>query len=138
MTTPTHPPSQTPPQPRTNPILVAAGLFGCAGIGLGAFGAHALKHHLSPDQLAVWHTGVQYQLYHSLGLLLLGLYAHSSPQLKRTAACWGLGIMLFSGSLYALALGAPHRLGLLTPVGGVLFMVGWLSLISVRSKVRAS
>ncbi len=137
MTTPTHTPSQTPPQPRTSPILLAAALFGCTGIGLGAFGAHALTHQLTPDQLAVWHTGVQYQLYHSLGLLVLGLYAQSSPQLQRTAACWALGILLFSGSLYALALGAPHLLGLLTPLGGVLFMAGWLSLISVRSKVRA-
>lgn len=100
-------------------------------MALGAFGAHALKARLPADLLAVWNTGVQYHLWHALGLMLVGLSATllpDGPWLR--AAGWLLiaGIMLFSGSLYALALGAPKWLGAIAPLGGSALILGWLAL----------
>lgn len=93
-------------------------------VACGAFGAHALKSRLSPEMLAVWETAVRYQVYHALALLVIR---------DATAAwCFALGTLLFSGSLYGVALGA--RLGMVTPVGGLLFLIGWAKMItSVRS-----
>jgi uncharacterized membrane protein YgdD (TMEM256/DUF423 family) len=95
-------------------------------VGLGAFGAHGLKARLSPDMLAVWHTAVQYHAWHALGLLAVGL---SAETICMKAAGWLLaaGIVLFSGSLYLLALGAPKGLGMLTPLGGAAFILGWIA-----------
>ena len=95
-------------------------------MGLGAFGAHALKTRLSADMLDVWQTAFQYHAWHALGLLAVGL---SLENLWSRAAGWLLlaGIVLFSGSLYALALGAPKGLGIVTPVGGLAFILGWLA-----------
>jgi uncharacterized membrane protein YgdD (TMEM256/DUF423 family) len=95
-------------------------------VALGAFGAHGLKARLSPDMLGVWHTAVQYHAWHALGLLAVGL---SLESLWARAAGWLLvaGILLFSGSLYALALGAPKGLGIVTPLGGLAFVAGWIA-----------
>jgi len=90
-------------------------------VALGAFGAHALKSRLTPEMLAVFETGVRYQAYHALGLLLLA--ALRGPD--KAAWCFVGGIALFSGSLYLLALTGERRLGMVTPVGGVLFLAGW-------------
>jgi uncharacterized membrane protein YgdD (TMEM256/DUF423 family) len=101
-------------------------LLAAAAVGLGAFGAHGLKARLSADMLAVWNTAVQYHAWHALGLLAVSL----SPETGWTrAAAWLLaaGIVLFSGSLYALALGAPKTLGMITPFGGAAFIAGWVA-----------
>ena len=98
-------------------------------VGLGAFGAHGLKARLSPDLLGVWHTAVQYHAWHALGLLAVGFTGfHLETGWLRVAA-WLLlaGMVLFSGSLYALALGAPKGLGIVTPLGGLAFILGWIA-----------
>ena len=96
-------------------------------MALGAFGAHGLKARLSPDLLGLWHTAVQYHAWHALGLLAVGLSFLESIWVK--AAGWLLvaGIVLFSGSLYALALGAPKGVGAITPFGGLAFIFGWIA-----------
>ena len=108
-------------------ITAAAGLFGLTGVALGAFGAHALKDSLTArGTLPIWQTAVLYQLVHSAALLALagGRDSHASPS-ARVGACWVAGIVLFSGSLYGLALGGPRFLGPITPLGGLAFLVGW-------------
>lgn len=99
------------------------------GVVLGAFGSHSLKASLSPEMLVVYQTGVQYQIYHALGLLLVaGLMVPYPKAAGLRTGGWILlaGIILFSGSLYALALTEWLWLGAITPVGGVCFIVGWL------------
>lgn len=99
------------------------------GVILGAFGAHGLKGKLSPEMLAVFQTGVQYQIYHALGLLLVAALLLPYPQATglRTGG-WLLlaGIILFSGSLYLLALTGAKFFGPVTPIGGVCFIIGWI------------
>lgn len=112
--------------------LLCGAVYGLLGVALGAFGAHALRTRLSPDLLAAWKTGVEYQFYHALALLLLGLLARQveTPLLTVAGAGFALGILLFSGSLYALALTGMRPLGAITPLGGLLFLVGWGGLIA--------
>lgn len=110
-------------------VLIGA-LAGFIGVALGAFGAHGLKTRVSPDMLAVFETGVRYQMYHAIALLLLGALAPMlSPRLA-TIAGWGfiVGILVFSGSLYALVLSDIRILGAITPIGGVAFLIGWACL----------
>ena len=105
-------------------------VFGFLGVGLGAFGAHALQARLSPDDLAVFETGVRYQMYHALALLLLAALQLRTGGAGGTLAGWAfvVGILLFSGSLYLLVLTGQRSLGAVTPFGGVAFLVGWASL----------
>jgi uncharacterized membrane protein YgdD (TMEM256/DUF423 family) len=124
-------------------FLVLGSLCAFAGVGLGAFGAHALKTSLSPESLAVYQTGVTYQMWHSLGLIAIALVQQSMPDSKRIAvAGWlmFLGILLFSGSLYLLVLLDMPNLGMITPIGGVCFLIAWLllclSAITKKSKKR--
>lgn len=98
-------------------------------VGLGAFGAHALKARLEPDMLVIFETGVRYQVYHALALLLLASLRGPS----KAAWCFTAGIALFSGSLYILALTGVRKWGAVTPIGGVLFLIGWLVLLFSRS-----
>lgn len=106
-------------------IRVAA-VFGFLGVALGAFGAHALKSHLSPDMMIVWHTAVFYHLVHAVAILALGLYARSSGvDVKMSGLFFSGGIILFSGSLYALAVTSIKPLGAITPLGGLCFLAGW-------------
>jgi uncharacterized membrane protein YgdD (TMEM256/DUF423 family) len=109
-------------------ILVIAGLLLALGTVLGAVGTHALRARLTPDQLGVFETAVRYHFYHSLGLLGMGVLAASvNPPLLRWAA--GLivaGIVLFSGALYAAALGAPRFIHVLPPFGGISLIAGWI------------
>ena len=96
---------------------------------LGAFGAHGLKNKVTPEQLAWWHTGVDYHVYHALALLIIGALIAAQPQLalpKGSAWALQVGIVIFSGSLYAMTLGAPRWFGAITPIGGTAFIVGWL------------
>ena len=100
-------------------------------VALGAFGAHALKARLAPDLLVVWQTGVTYHALHALALLVVGmlmLQIGGSGALRWAAWLFAAGIVLFSGSLYLLALGAPRALGFVTPFGGVSFIAGWVTL----------
>ncbi len=103
-----------------NWAAIGAGLMFLT-VALGAFGAHGLKTRLAPEMLAIFETGVRYQAYHALGLLALA--ALKGPD--RAGWCFLVGIVLFSGSLYALALTGVRWLGAITPIGGVLFLVGW-------------
>lgn len=99
----------------------------------GAFGAHALKARLDAEQLGWWQTAVQYHFHHGLGLLVIGVLLRLSPTLASplpagvaTSALWlQAGIVIFSGSLYAMALGAPRWFGAITPLGGLAFIIGW-------------
>ena len=97
---------------------------------LGAFGAHALKAQLSPEMLGVYKTAVEYQFYHSLGLLLIGLigYHVQSKWLNWSGILLFVGIILFSGSLYALSITGVKALGAITPIGGLSFVAGWICL----------
>ncbi|MFY9150470.1 MAG: DUF423 domain-containing protein [Prolixibacteraceae bacterium] len=111
-------------------ILLSGAVFMALGVLLGAFGAHALKTRLSPEMLLVYKTGVEYQFYHALGLLLIGLIGSQieSKWINRSAILIGIGIILFSGSLYVLSLSEIKMIGAITPVGGVSFVAGWISL----------
>lgn len=111
-------------------FLLLAALFGFTGVGLGAFAAHALKSKLSPEYLAVFQTGVHYQMLHALALLAVALLARQLPGrlLLAAGSLFALGIVLFSGSLYALTLSGINALGMITPLGGVAFLGGWLCL----------
>ena len=106
--------------------LAAAFLF--AAVGAGAFGAHALKDKLAPDLVAVYQTAVQYHFWHALGLLAVGILMLQKPDTGALAvAAWLLvvGVLLFSGSLYALALTGVRGLGAVTPIGGVALLAAW-------------
>ena len=100
------------------------------GVGTGAFGAHGLRTHVGPEMLAVWQTAVLYQLVHALGMLgIAALKPRLHQRLANVAASFLLGgIVIFSGSLYALVLTELRMLGAITPIGGVSFMIGWLLL----------
>lgn len=117
--------------------LMLGAIAGFLGVGLGAFGAHALRERLQPDLLAVYRTGVEYQFYHAFALLAVGLLAmqKTGRACDVAGACFAAGIVLFSGSLYALALSGVRALGAITPIGGVLFLVGWISLAVAASRV---
>ena len=117
---------------------VAAGL-GALGVVLGAFGAHALKGQLEPSKLEAWNIGVEYHLLHAVALLALGLYqAVSGRNVTLPAAGFAAGVLLFSGSLYGLALSGPRWLGPVTPLGGVCFIFGWLALFQLARKTPGS
>ena len=107
-------------------ILIAS-VFGLISVVLGAFGAHALKRVLDPDRLASWETGVRYQMFHALALLAVGLLLAKDWPLKPTLWLFTLGTVLFSGSIYLLALriGPGAWLGPVTPIGGLLLIAGW-------------
>ncbi|RRV04923.1 DUF423 domain-containing protein [Pseudomonas sp. v388] len=108
-------------------FLMLAAFFGFTGVGLGAFAAHSLKNRLSPEYLAIFHTGVLYQLIHALALLGVAVLAAQLPGRLVTWAgfSFALGIVLFSGSLYVLTLSGFSKLGIITPFGGLAFLVGW-------------
>lgn len=112
-----------------NTLLLLGSLNMFIAVALGAFGAHALKKKLSEDMMKVYQTGIQYHIAHALGLLLLGQNAGSAggSSLVITAGWFLLaGIILFSGSLYALSLTGVKKLGAITPLGGIAFLAGWI------------
>jgi uncharacterized membrane protein YgdD (TMEM256/DUF423 family) len=116
-------------------------VFAFLSVGCGAFGAHGLESKLEPRMLAVWETAARYQMYHALALVGLGLWigqkvqlasqSGASPTLPASVGVAGwaftIGIVLFSGSLYALALSGIKVLGAITPLGGMAFLVGWIA-----------
>ncbi len=114
--------------------LTAGAMFAALAVILGAFGAHALKEKLAVDQLAVFETGVRYQFYHSFALLITGVVFPAFPakSLRLAATFFIAGIVLFSGSLYAMSLlsitGASlGPVGIFTPIGGLFFIMGWMA-----------
>ena len=120
-------------------IVVASVLMALA-VAFGAFGAHALKTRLPPDMLAIWQTGVTYHAWHALALLGLGLlmlHAQGSAALRYAAWLFVAGIVLFAGSLYLLALGAPRWVGAITPFGGVAFIAAWIAVAAGAWRMHA-
>jgi len=103
------------------------GLAGASAVILGAFGAHALREVLDARASELWHTAVSYHFWHALALALAVMAGTGRARRVATAA-FAIGIVVFSGSLYALALGAPRWFGAITPLGGVAFIVGWIAL----------
>jgi uncharacterized membrane protein YgdD (TMEM256/DUF423 family) len=114
--------------------LKLSAALGLTGVALGAFGAHGLRQRLTPELLNAYQTGVLYHLLHALALLSLALYARATHvAIGLPATLFALGILLFSGSFYALALTSVPRLGLVTPFGGLCFMAGWIALFWLKS-----
>ncbi len=112
-------------------LLLLASVSGFTGVALGAFAAHGLRNRLPDNLLSAIQTGVQYQLWHTtalIGIALLLLRWPESTFFRVSGGLFVLGILLFSGSLYALALSGIGKLGIITPFGGVAFLLAWLSL----------
>ncbi len=117
--------------------IVFGASFAAIAVILGAFGAHALKAVMAPDKLLVFETGVRYHFYHSFALMLTGILYPSFPnkQLNLAISFFITGILLFSGSLYAISLlsingGSIGPVGILTPIGGVFFILGWAMIVA--------
>ena len=109
-------------------ILALGGLLVALATVSGAFGAHALQTRLSPERLDIYETAVRYHFFHALGLLAIGLAARTidTPALRWSAVLVVAGIVLFSGSIYALSFSAPRFIGIVTPIGGVALIAGWI------------
>ena len=114
-------------------FLLVGSIAGFLAVALGAFGAHGLRGRLSPEMLAVFETGVRYHMYHALAILAVGLMMPRMGGWLVQAAgwCFTAGIVVFSGSLYALAVTGTTAFGAITPIGGVMLLAGWLALIIV-------
>jgi len=122
----------------SKPILMTASVLLALAVAIGAFGAHGLKAHLSTEMLQTYKTGVEYHFYHALGLLLIGILSISFPSslLNWSAILLAIGIILFSGSLYVLAITGIKWLGAITPFGGLSFIAGWVLLfVAVLKKM---
>jgi uncharacterized membrane protein YgdD (TMEM256/DUF423 family) len=118
-------------------FLLLGALSALIGVGMGAFGAHGLKAVISPEMLSVYQTGVTYQMWHALGLIAIALISEQTPDSKLLRWAGGLmfaGILLFSGSLYTLALLNHTWLGMITPFGGVCFLAAWLLIALFANK----
>ncbi|MCO7125548.1 DUF423 domain-containing protein [Sporolactobacillus shoreicorticis] len=115
-------------------FIVFGAVLALLSVTFGAFGAHILKTRLNEQDLAVFQTGVQYQMYHALGLIVIGILALTVFSGQNTLLSWSgwlmtVGVLLFSGSLYALTLSGIRVLGAITPIGGVAFLVSWLLVV---------
>ena len=108
---------------QANKVLGAGAVFAFLGVAAGAFGAHALRDDLTPESMAIYQTAVQYQVVHAVALVALA----SQTRVRTTVAAWLFiaGILVFSGSLYGLAVSGIRALGAITPIGGVCFLAGW-------------
>lgn len=125
ITLPTDGPSYTAPH---RALWWAGSILGLTGVGLGAFGAHALKGRIDDGLLSAFETGVRYQLFHAVALLVVAWLAGAANSKAARTAGWLLtsGTVLFSGSLYLMAIGAPRWFGAITPFGGVCLMAAWV------------
>ena len=112
--------------------------LGALGVALGAFGAHGLKARVSADMVAIWETGARYHVFHALCLLATGWASERWPGAFTNGAGWLFlaGIVVFSGSLYALALTGVRALGAITPIGGLCFIAGWVCLALAAMRAR--
>ncbi|KOO37332.1 DUF423 domain-containing protein [Priestia koreensis] len=118
-------------------FLILGAINAMLAVGLGAFGAHGLEGKISAKYLEVWKTGVQYQMFHAMGLFVIAFLASKFPQSSLlTAAGWTMfgGIVLFSGSLYVLSTSGIKVLGAITPLGGVAFILSWIFIVIVAAK----
>lgn len=117
----------------SNIFLAIASVLAGLAVALGAFASHALKESLTAQSLQIWETGTKYQMYHALALFLVALLISqqetSSISLTIAGYAFIVGILLFSGSLYALSLTNIKILGAITPIGGVAFLIGWVCLV---------
>lgn len=111
-------------------LVTAGGILGGLAVALGALGVHALQSRIGADALGWWHTAVEYQMWHALAVLGLGL--SGIRWMRLPAWLFVGGTVVFSGTLYAIALGAPRLLGAITPLGGLAMIVGW-ALLAVRA-----
>ena len=119
--------------------LAVSSVSGALAVLLGAFGAHGLKSQVPPESVASWNTAVEYHLLHSVVLLALALFSASGgPSSPWAMRGFAAGIVLFSGSIYALVLGGPRWLGPVTPIGGVCLIGGWLALLALARGTNAS
>ncbi|RPD47753.1 DUF423 domain-containing protein [Hymenobacter sediminis] len=120
-------------------IIQLAALLGGLGVGIGAFGAHGLRKMLEASgRFETFETAVRYQFYHALALLAVGILLHIKPELQSlgtTAWLWLGGVLVFSGSLYVLCLTGITKLGAITPIGGVLLIAGWITLLLAARQV---
>jgi len=121
-------------------VLSVAAVSGLLAVALGAFGAHGLKSIISPEMLEVYKTGVQYQFYHTFALLAVGILMNfnSSKALKWSATLFMIGIVLFSGSLYVMAISDVKALGIITPFGGITWIAAWILLFVHCRKLSSS
>jgi uncharacterized membrane protein YgdD (TMEM256/DUF423 family) len=119
-------------------FLTVGAISGALAVILGAFGAHLLKQLISPEMLAVYKTGVEYQFYHTFALLTIGLLMHLKPSkiLRLSGYFFIAGTLIFSGFLYLLAITGIKVLGAIVPIGGVLFITGWICLLIHILKVK--
>jgi uncharacterized membrane protein YgdD (TMEM256/DUF423 family) len=124
-------------------FISTAALLGALSVALGAFAAHKLRDILPADGVATFETGVRYQFYHTFALLIIGILSEkfTSKWIQRAGSCFIIGIILFSGSLYALTFlrikeitGINNVVGIITPFGGLFFIIGWLLLLLGVSK----
>lgn len=125
---------------RARIFLVFGSLALLLAVAMGAFGAHLLKTRLAPEMMAVYETAVHYHFYHALGLLAVGLLVLHVPAAALLGWAGGLiaaGLILFCGSLYALSLSGVRGLGMITPVGGLAFMMAWLLLAVAVWRAKA-
>lgn len=122
--------------------IILAGLNGLIGVAAGAFGAHGLRERVSPRDLEIWQTGAHYQQIHAVALLVVALWAAQAQASGQAGALHGVamalftaGMLIFSGTLYAMTLGAPRLLGAITPLGGLCLLAAWatVALIGLRS-----
>lgn len=114
-------------------FMVTGAILAGLAVALGAFGAHMLEDMVSADRLATFETGVKYQMYHALALLVIGWISREAPgTLNSVGYCFIAGILVFSGSLYILVLTDTGWLGAITPIGGIAFIAGWI-LLAVKS-----
>ncbi len=111
-------------------LWLFAALSGLSVVMLGAWGAHGLADQLDERALDAWHTGVRYQAWHTLAFMMILIWRESVPLKgqRPVLTLWGVGMLLFCGSLYLLALGGPALLGPITPLGGLVMMAGWVML----------
>ena len=111
--------------------LMIGAISGCFVVILGAFGAHGLKDILDDYGKAIYNKAVLYHMFHTIGILILGLINKIQPEIQLYLAGWSFlcGIILFSGSLYILAITGIKPLGMITPIGGIFFIIGWILLL---------
>ncbi len=127
--------------PLSSIVLASGSVLAFLAVLAGAFGAHGLKNTLSEYEMEIFRTAVQYHMMHALGILLIGVLMRQSPALASAGIAWLMlaGIVLFSGSLYALAISGHKWLGMVTPIGGLCFLLAWLWLcISIVRATSAS
>ena len=117
---------------QSSKVLGFGAVFAFLGVAAGAFGAHALRDHLSAESMAIYQTGVQYQLVHALALVALGC----QDRIRVSTIAWffGIGIVVFTGSLFALAISGQTWWGAVTPIGGLSFLAGWATLAATAFK----